>query len=48
MTNAFAHRPIDEFEDEFDLDLGYAPSAPDLQGGDALTPYAPAPHAGAG
>ena len=47
MTNAFAHRPIDEFEDEFDLDLGYAPAAPGPQGGDALEPYAPAPHAGA-
>lgn len=26
MSNAFAPRPFEEFEDEFDLDMGYAPA----------------------
>ena len=26
MSNAFAPRPQDEFDDEFDLDMGYTPS----------------------
>ncbi|HZW16712.1 MAG TPA: cellulose synthase operon protein YhjQ/BcsQ [Brevundimonas sp.] len=28
MTNAFAPRPVEDFEDEFDLDMGYAAQGP--------------------
>jgi pilus assembly protein CpaE len=28
MTNAFAPRPVEDFEDEFDLDMGYVASGP--------------------
>ena len=40
MSNAFAPRPFDEFDDEFDLDMGYA--APGAVQGQAPGPAEPA------
>jgi pilus assembly protein CpaE len=39
MSNAFAPRPFDEFDDEFDLDMGYA--APGAVQAQALAPVEP-------
>ena len=44
MTNAFAPRPVEDFEDEFDLDMGYVASGPAAGvrlGDDPDAPYAP-------
>jgi pilus assembly protein CpaE len=41
MNSAFAPRPFEEFEDEFDLDMGYAaPGASDVEAGHAAEPPA--------
>lgn len=40
MTNAFAPRPVEDFEDEFDLDMGYVASGPAGRG-EAGGPMAP-------
>ncbi|MBU1385158.1 MAG: pilus assembly protein CpaE, partial [Alphaproteobacteria bacterium] len=50
MNNAFAPRPVEDFEDEFDLDMGYVASGPAAghaphSGDEASAPYVTTPGA---
>ena len=50
MTNAFAPRPVEDFEDEFDLDMGYVASGPAAgvrPGNGPGAPYTPGQDVGA-